>query len=119
MVSTTATAMRPPVPPVHPLMTRATPVKMRAAARNTGTLTDTAPAACSSPTVPAPISSTLRTMPPSDRPLGGRSSSAGRPHDAPGGAGGGVSGGGGGVAAGSVGGSVGVSTAAGGGVDHG
>src|SRR5207248_7574655 len=105
-VSTTAMAISPPVPPVHALTSRAIPVKIRAQARNTGTLTETAPAACRSPTTPAPISSALRTMTVMDRPVVGASSSADGPHDAPppplGGAGGGGSAGGGASDIGSV-----------------
>src|SRR5436305_2830796 len=123
-VSTTAMAMSPPVPPVHALTRRATPVRMRAPARKIGTLTDSAPAACSRPMAPAPISSTLRTMPAIDRFLGGVSSLAEGPHDAPppplGGAGGGGSPGGGVSESGSVGASSdGGSVVAGGGGDHG
>src|SRR5947208_13070804 len=105
--STTAMAMSPPVPPVHALITSATPTKMRAHARKTGMLTETAPAAWSRPTTPPPMSSTLSTMPVSERPRGGSISLAGGPHPAPppplGGGSGGGAGGGGVSARGSVG----------------
>ena len=107
MVSTTAMAISPGVPPVHALITRATPTKTRAHARTTAMLTDTAPAACRTPRTPPPISSTLRTMPARDLPLGGSISSAGGPQPAPppplGGASGGGVGGGGMEGSGSVG----------------
>src|SRR5947209_1238504 len=122
IVSTTAMGMSPAVPPVHALTRRATPVKINAPARKTGALTESVPAACSRPTTPAPISSTLRTMPAIDLCLGGVSSSADGPHDAPppppGGAGVGGTAGGGASDSGSVGASS-AGGSGGGGGDHG